>query len=78
MRVCLSVISTANPLSCAAAAAVLEYIVAQNVVENAQAKGVYLGKRLKEALGDSPIVGDIRVRQHTLTNARSLYCCLCL
>ena len=41
----------------------LEYIVAQNVVENAQANGVYLGQRLKEALGDSPIVGDIRVSQ---------------
>lgn len=53
--------STANPLSCAAAAAVLEYIVKENVVDNALAKGLYLGEKLKEALGDSPIVGDIRV-----------------
>ena len=56
--------STANPLSCAAAAAVLEYILKENVVENAEAKGLYLGRKLKEALGDSPIVGDIRVIQH--------------
>ena len=56
--------STANPLSCAAAAAVLEYIVKENVVQNAQDKGHYLGRRLKEALDGNPIVGDIRVSRH--------------
>lgn len=60
--VCLPGDSTANPLSCAAAAAVLQYIVDEQVVENAQAKGIYLQHKLEEALSDSPIVGDIRVR----------------
>ena len=53
---------TANPLSCAAAAAVLEYINDQRVVDTAAARGEYLGAALQQQLGDSPIVGDIRGR----------------
>ena len=47
-----------NPLVCAGASAVLSYTVNNNLVERA-AKKVFLGK-LKEALGDSPLIGDIR------------------
>jgi len=53
---------TANPLSCAAAAAVLDYINEQRVVDTAAARGEYLGAALQQQLGDSPIVGDIRGR----------------
>ena len=51
---------TANPLSCAAASAVLEYLVAEDVVAGAASKGEYLQAQLQEKLGSSPIVGDIR------------------
>ena len=76
--VCLPGDSTANPLSCAAAAAVLQYIVDEQVVENAQAKGIYLQHKLEEALSDSPIVGDIRVRPQPPPPASCLALASCL
>jgi hypothetical protein len=75
---CLPGDSTANPLSCAAAAAVLQYIVDEQVVENAQAKGIYLQHKLEEALSDSPIVGDIRVRPQPPPPASCLALASCL
>ena len=49
-----------NPLVCAGASAVLSYTVNNNLVERAAKEGeVFMGK-LKEALGDSPLIGDIR------------------
>lgn len=51
---------TANPLSCAAASAVLEYIVAEDVVDGARRRGEYLQAQLEEKLGSSPIVGTYR------------------
>ena len=52
---------TANPLSCAAGLAVLDYIRENNLVETAAARGKYLHRRLKE-LGKIDIIGDVRGR----------------
>ncbi|EGV64216.1 hypothetical protein PSN45_003655 [Yamadazyma tenuis] len=52
----------AFPLACSAGVAVLNYIKDNNLLENVTLQGEYLGRRLKEIVGDSKIVGDIRGR----------------
>ena len=49
-----------NPLSCAAAAAVLETIKEEELLENANKQGAYALKRLTELKERSEIVGDVR------------------
>jgi len=49
-----------NPLSCAAAAAVLEIVKEENLLENANKQGTYVLKRLGELSERSEIVGDVR------------------
>jgi 4-aminobutyrate aminotransferase len=49
-----------NPLSCAAAAAVLEVIKEEKLLENANKQGAYALKRLGELKERSKIVGDVR------------------
>jgi 4-aminobutyrate aminotransferase len=49
-----------NPLSCAAAAAVIEVIKEEKVLDNANKQGVYALKRLGELQERSEIVGDVR------------------
>jgi 4-aminobutyrate aminotransferase len=49
-----------NPLSCAAAAAVLEVIKEEKLLENANKQGAYALKRLGELKERSEIVGDVR------------------
>src|SRR3989337_532967 len=49
-----------NPLSCSAAAAVLEIIREENLLENANKQGAYALKRLGELKERSDIVGDVR------------------
>ena len=49
-----------NPLSCAAAAAVLEVIKEEKLLENANKQGSYALKRLGELKERSEIVGDVR------------------
>jgi adenosylmethionine-8-amino-7-oxononanoate aminotransferase len=52
----------ANPIACAAGAAVLDEIVERDLVDNASGMGDYLHTRL-EALGHrSPLIGDVRGR----------------
>eukprot|EP01052_Picozoa_sp_SAG31_P006448 SAG31_NODE_297_length_18175_cov_68.266659_4_plen_119_part_00 len=51
---------TANPLSCATAAAVLRYIKDNDVVAHAASRGQYLGKRLRSVLHDKANVGVVR------------------
>ncbi|KAL3491003.1 pyridoxal phosphate-dependent transferase [Aspergillus germanicus] len=52
----------AQPLGCVAALATQRYIKENNLVENAQRMGDYLGEQLKTHLENHPIVGDIRGR----------------
>jgi 4-aminobutyrate aminotransferase len=49
-----------NPLSCAAAIAVIEVIKEEKLLENATKQGVYIMKRLEELKARSEIVGDVR------------------
>ena len=49
-----------NPLSCAAAAAVLEVIKEEKLLENANKQGAYALKRFGELKERSEIVGDVR------------------
>ena len=49
-----------NPLSCAAAAAVIETIKEEELLENANKQGAYALKRLTELKERSQIVGDVR------------------
>lgn len=49
-----------NPLSCAAAIAVIEVIKEEKLLENATKQGVYILKRLEELKARSEIVGDVR------------------
>lgn len=51
---------TAQPLGCAVADRVLEIMERERLVEHAAAFGERLGARLREELGDHPMVGDIR------------------
>ena len=48
--------------ACAAALAVQKVFERDRLVDQAKARGKYLAKRLCEALGESPYVGDIRGR----------------
>jgi 4-aminobutyrate aminotransferase len=49
-----------NPLSCAAALAVIDTIKEEKLLENAAKQGAYIMKRLEELKGRSEIVGDVR------------------
>ena len=51
---------SAHPLCAAAGIANLELIDELDLVENAGAVGAYLRRRLAEAVGDLPIVGEVR------------------
>ncbi|MCO5183077.1 MAG: aminotransferase class III-fold pyridoxal phosphate-dependent enzyme [Anaerolineae bacterium] len=51
-----------HPVAAAAALAVLRIIERDNLVRNSAEMGAYLGRKLREALGDHPHVGDIRGR----------------
>ena len=51
-----------NPLSCAAALAVLKVISGGNLVENAARQGNYILKRLKEMMEEFELIGDVRGR----------------
>lgn len=49
-----------NPLSCAAAIAVIDVIKEERLLENATKQGTYIRKRLEELKEKSHIVGDVR------------------
>ena len=49
-----------NPLSCAAALAVIDVIKEEKLLENANKQGVYTLKRLGEFGQENPLVGDVR------------------
>jgi 4-aminobutyrate aminotransferase len=49
-----------NPLSCAGALANLRYALAHDLQGNAKARGAQLMRRLRDAAGATPIVGDLR------------------
>ncbi len=51
-----------NPVSCAAAMAVLDVIEEERLVENAARIGDYMLKRLKEIQEGNPVIGDVRGR----------------
>jgi adenosylmethionine-8-amino-7-oxononanoate aminotransferase len=52
--------SSGNPLSCAAGAAVLRYILDHQLVENAARVGAYFKARLEELAQRHEMVGDVR------------------
>jgi 4-aminobutyrate aminotransferase len=49
-----------NPLSCAAAMAVIEIIKEEKLLENATKQGTYILKKLEELKEESSIIGDVR------------------
>jgi 4-aminobutyrate aminotransferase len=49
-----------NPVSCAAALAVLDVIESENLLENAQKQGKHIKDRLEEMKDDHPMMGDVR------------------
>ncbi|NIN01676.1 MAG: acetyl ornithine aminotransferase family protein [candidate division Zixibacteria bacterium] len=49
-----------NPLSCAAASAVIDVMNEENLLENATRQGAYIMKRLEDLKEEQPIVGDVR------------------
>jgi 4-aminobutyrate aminotransferase len=49
-----------NPLSCAAASAVIDVMNEENLLENATKQGAYMMKRLEDLKEEQPIVGDVR------------------
>jgi 4-aminobutyrate aminotransferase len=49
-----------NPLSCAAALAVIDVIKEEKLLDNANKQGVYAMKRLNEFGRENPLVGDVR------------------
>jgi 4-aminobutyrate aminotransferase len=49
-----------NPVSCAAAAAVIDIIKEEKLLENATKQGAYIMKRLTELMEKSEIIGDVR------------------
>ena len=49
-----------NPVSCAAALAVLDIIKTDNLLENATEQGGYIKKRLEEMKETHPMIGDVR------------------
>jgi adenosylmethionine-8-amino-7-oxononanoate aminotransferase len=51
-----------HPLACAAALAVQQVMRRDKLLENVQAQGAYLVRRLNERFGNHPFVGDVRGR----------------
>jgi L-2,4-diaminobutyrate transaminase len=51
---------SAHPVSAAAAMANLDIVEGEDLVGNAKRTGGYFQRRMREALGDHPLVGDIR------------------
>ena len=49
-----------NPVSCAAAMAVLDIIKSEKLLENATVQGDYIKKRLTEMMEKHPMIGDVR------------------
>lgn len=49
-----------NPISCAAALAVLEVIREENLLENARVQGAYMLEYLQHLQRESPLIGDVR------------------
>ncbi len=49
-----------NPVSCAAALAVLDVIESENLLENARKQGKHIKDRLGEMKEDHPMIGDVR------------------
>jgi 4-aminobutyrate aminotransferase len=49
-----------NPVSCAAALAVIDIIKSEKLLENAQREGAYIKKRLEEMMETHPTIGDVR------------------
>lgn len=49
-----------NPISCAAALAVLEVIREENLLENARAQGAFMLERLRDLQAESPLIGEVR------------------
>ena len=49
-----------NPVTCAAALAVIQYIENNNLVENARTVGKYLRQHLDELKTKYPVIGDVR------------------
>ena len=49
-----------NPVSCAAALAVLDIIKTENLLENAQKQGKLIKDRLNEMKEEHPMIGDVR------------------
>ena len=49
-----------NPVSCAAALAVLDVIESENLLENAQKQGRHIKGRLDEMKEEHPLIGDVR------------------
>jgi 4-aminobutyrate aminotransferase len=49
-----------NPVSCAAALAVIDVIKSENLLENALREGEYLKERLEEMMDSHPLIGDVR------------------
>lgn len=50
------------PLSCAAALEVQRIVQERRLCENVRRMGAYLGKQLKQRLGEHPYIGDVRGR----------------
>ncbi len=49
-----------NPVSCAAAMAVLDIIKTEKLLDNATEQGGYIKKRLEEMMETHPMIGDVR------------------
>ena len=49
-----------NPVSCAAALAVIDVIESENLLENAQKQGKHIKDRLEEMKDEHPMMGDVR------------------
>lgn len=51
---------SANPQSCAVSLAVLEYLEKHQIIENVEAKGIYLQKKLRKLKKRFSFIGDVR------------------
>ena len=49
-----------NPVSCAAALAVIDIIKSEKLLENSRREGAYIKKRLEEMMETHPLMGDVR------------------
>ena len=49
-----------NPVSCAAALAVIDIIKSEKLLENAKKEGAYIKKRLEEMMDRHPMIGEVR------------------